>query len=126
MAGAFKFGLGRQPAGRASQVGANRQQRIHAVVVADHPDALRLFIFLGNLTGKVVFGLARLEDRAGFEENSGIKKTNEGQEQRSHCRSKGPPRGEAEKIAPRPEVVFAFLWCDFFTTRDGGFWGHEP
>src|SRR5262249_26309634 len=109
VAGALELVLGDEPARRASEVGALREDRVDAFGLAHDPHALVLLELRAHLADREVGGEARLERRRGLEEHARERGADRRQERDA---GEGPEDGPAEApedVAPRPQAPEACL-----------------
>src|SRR5262245_53684820 len=104
VAGTLELVLHHQPARRAAEVRALREDGVDALGLAHDPDALVLLELRAHLADREVAGEARLEGCRGLEEHA-----REGGAYRREERDAGEgaedrPAEAAEDIAPRPEA----------------------
>src|SRR5438105_3367951 len=108
VAGAFELVLGREPTGRAAEMGADGEQRIDRVLRADDPDALSLHPFLGDLPHRVFPRTSRLERSGRLEKNARKQQSESCASGRGEAREHGSPADERGQIPAGPDEVAAF------------------
>src|SRR5262249_32815885 len=105
VARALELVLGREPARRAAEVGALREQRVEPLLRADDPDALVLLELLAHLANGEVARVPRLERRGRCEEHTRERGTDRRDERQPGEAGEDRPCEAAEDVASGPQAA---------------------
>src|SRR5207245_1639663 len=105
MAGAFELVFRRQPARRASEMCALRENGVEALLVAHDPDTEVFLELFTDLTDREVVGSPRLEGRRGGEQDAREAGADRGQQRDERKNSEPAPPEASEEVAARPQAA---------------------